>query len=133
MFTIKSGDKYILSAKNGSIQTTGRPVAFNSFEGARAIANQYMIEGRRLVEVYDGYANAETTKVDKARKDIAKQTAKLAELYEQPFGQVEQKVKNARSAIERAKYYITNNSIQSYRQQAARIAKICDTMSVVDE
>lgn len=132
MFTITAGkDTYIKDMAYGQIRTSAQPRLYKTFEEARAYSNAVMVEGRRLIEAYTGYADAEEKKVAKARKDVARINAKLEELYTQPYKEVERKVATARKQLENARYYLSNNSITSYRRSAARIEKILEKVSVI--
>lgn len=132
MFTIQAGkDTYIKDMAYGQIRTSAQPRLYKTVEEAQAYADAVMKEGRRLIEAYTGYADAEEKKVAKARKDTARIKAKLEELYTQPYIEVEKKVATARKQLENARWYLTNNSIKSYRQSSARIAKILEKVEVI--
>ena len=125
MYTLQTqAGTYITGHAYGNIQTSGNPRMFKTRTEALKFDQEVKQEMVRLVGAYTNMADHEQKKVNKARKDVARLEAKLTELYTQPYKLVERKVSTTRKAIESARWYLTSNSIRSYRQSVSRIQKL---------
>jgi hypothetical protein len=132
MFAIKSGSMFVSDrVRAGTVALSSQPILFTTRRKAEDAFEVINNEGGQLMQRYTELADREEAQLAKSKKTIERLEKVLAELYLLPFGQVEKKVERTRKSIEDSMFYVTNNSIKSYRQTAARLKKILDTMKIV--
>ena len=124
MYAIKAGKEYIKSADFGYVSLSATARTFKTRAAAETECKAILARIDQYIASYTKYRDDEMSKLAKAQKTIAAKEALLKELYLLPFGEVERKVKKARSEIESASYYVTNNSIRSYNQSITRLTRI---------
>lgn len=130
MFAIKSGVKFIRAKffldphEVYDFSLSDEPKTYKQRSEADRIAVLVRERIVKLLARYTEYVENETRRRDESLRKVEKLQARLAELYLQPYGEVEKKVANTRKAIEAAEWYIKNNSIRSWTRDISRLERI---------
>ena len=124
MYAIRAGKEYIKNADFGTVALSAVARTFKTRAAAEAECPNVLAKIDQYIANYTKYRDDEVKKLAQAQKNIAAREAKLKELYLLPFGEVEAKVKKVRGEIDRASFYVTNNSIRSYNQSLTRLVRI---------
>lgn len=126
MYAIQTANSFVNLNGYGSVSVSAKPVTYRTVAAANEAMATAVAEMNRVITNYTRYADNEQAKVDKAHKDIARLTAKLAELVELPYKDAVRKVETTQQAIKNAKWYLESNSIRSYRREVARLSKVLE-------
>ena len=129
MYAIKYGDVYLVSTEYGSIKTTKTPKLYTGIKSAKAALDKMVGNLTGSIEHYSKRIGDLETALEKAEKALVKHRATYAELIEQPYKLVADKVKAVNSKIYNAdrdaynaKYQLTDarRSIKRWQKALAQ-------------